>query len=455
MMRRNRWMAGWVPLVCAWMALPAGAQNQPHKTVLRNGLVLITKEVHTSHVLAVNVFVRGGASVEPAERAGLAELTQRMLLRGTTRRTAEQVVAPIQAVGGSLQARADYDYSQLQTLSSADAFDVAIDTLADVVRNPRFDPQELEKERKQVLDVLVRLDDEAGWLTQRSLSSMLYPSGPYSRALPGAPASVKQITRDDLVRFHKTYYTPENLIVVVVGNIDRAAAEERVARAFGDMPVSGRDAVKPVAPTPGPLAGTACPVAVKEREAEVAHLVVGFPVAGVTREEYPALLVMSTLLGSGMGSRLMREVRERQGLGYDLGSYYSQFAGPSYLAAFIKTDPVRMVFGMDGPYPSTEMVINKAKDAILEQFDWVKQHPVPDAELVRARNFAIGAFLIDHQRTLSQARYLGWFELMGLGFQYDDELPRAIEKVTREDLQALARKYFTRYALALVVPEPK
>ena len=435
-------------------ASPAVAQNQPHKTRLRNGVVVITKEVHSSDVLAITVLVRGGVSAEPDPLPGLANFTQRMLLRGTTSRTGEQVSGPIEAVGGTLQARADYDYSQLLLLGSADVLETGLDILADVVRNPRFDPAEMGKERSQILAAQNGLDGDPNWVIQRALSQSVYPSGPYRRSVPGTREAVKRITRDDLVGFHRKQYTPENLIVVVVGNIDRAAAEDKVQRAFGDMPASGHEWVTPRPAAQAP-AGGAADVVVKQRESELAHLAIGFPTAGVTREEYPAILVMNALMGGGMGSRLMREVRERQNLGYELGCYYTQFIGPSYLEAFIRTLPERPGFSLDGLYPTSEPILNKAKNAVLEQFDWVRQHPVPDAELERARRYTIGTFTYEHQRTLNQARYLGWFELVGLGYQFDDELPQLVEKVTREDVRALAQKYFTRYAVAVVMPEAK
>jgi predicted Zn-dependent peptidase len=101
------------------------------------------------------------------------------------------------------------------------------------------------------------------------------------------------------------------------------------------------------------------------------------------------------------------------------------------------------------------MVVEKEKTALLDQFEWLARNPIPEKEVSRARNFAIGAFTREHQRTLNQARYLGSFELAGLGCQYDDELPQAMAKVTADDLGRLARKYFTRYALALVMPRPE
>jgi len=231
------------------------------------------------------------------------------------------------------------------------------------------------------------------------------------------------------------------------------ASEEKVERVFGDMPATSQ---APVASAPSalrPLANHGSNVVVRERSTDLAHLLIGFPMGGVTREEYPAVLVLNSLLSGGMGSRLMREVRERNGLSYDPGTYYSEYIGSSYLGAYIRTEPVRLVFGLDGPYHTPEMMLNKVKDALLEQFDWVRQHPVTEAEIERARRYTIGSFIYDHQRTVSQARYLGWFELAGLGYHFDEELPKAVAKVTKEDLLALARKYFSRYAVALIVPQ--
>lgn len=435
-------------------AAPAAAQNRPYKTLLRNGITVITKEMHSSHVLAVNVFVRGGSSLDPAEKPGLANFTHRMLLRGTTqRRTPEQVAAPLENLGGTLQARADYDYNLLLTLCTADALDPTLSVLADVVRRPLFDAQEIEKERGQILGALGQLEEEPGWLVQRALAESVCPEGPYRNAVPGTAEAVRRITRDDLVGFHRRYYGPENLIIVIVGNIDRAAAEERVRHAFGDMPATGHP---PVALTraAAPSLSPSPRVVIRERRTDLAHLAVAFPVGAIQREEYPAVLVMNSLLGGGMGSRLAREVRGKQGLGYDLGTVYTSNAGASFLTAYIRTLPIQPLIGIGGPYGS-EMVIDKAKEALLDQFDWVREHPVDDKELVRARNYAIGTFIIDHQRTLSQARYLGWFELVGLGYQFDDELPQLVAKVTKDDLVKLARKRFQGgYALALVMPAP-
>lgn len=443
------------------VALPAAAQNQPHMTRLRNRLAVITKEVHSSNVVAITVFVRGGAAADPAGLPGLANFTQRMLLRGTTRRTAEQIREPVEAFGGTLTGRTDQDYSQLLLLSSAHTLETGLELLADVVRNPRFDPDEIEKERKEALDALARADNDPNWLLQQSVAQALYASGPYARPVAGTPEAVRRITRQDLVRFHQRHYVPENLIVVVVGNIDRAAAEEKVERYFGDMPASGQPPAPPPSATVRPPGEFASKVIIKERdlsrspdpgEQALAHLLAAFPVGPVTRQEYPALLVLNAILGGGMSSRLVREVRERRSLAYTVGTYYADYLAGGYLGAFLKTWPEREP--PDNPY-QREMVLNKAKDALIEQFDWVRDHPVPDAELERARRYAIGTFLYSHQRTLSQAHWLGWFELAGLGYRFDDELPDAIARVTKEDVQQVARKYLTHYALALVVPQPQ
>lgn len=447
-------VTGFLAVLAWWSAMPVSwAQNRPHLTRLRNRLTVITKEVHSSNVVAVSVFVRGGVSAEPADLPGLANFTHHMLLRGTTHRTAEEIMAPIEAIGGTLRARADHDYSMIYLLCAADALRTGLTVMSDVIRNPRFDPAEVEKQREQILSAFTRLDQDPRWVLQKEMGRLLYASGPYSRVVPGTPESVKRITREQLVSFHRQQYTPENLIVVVVGNIDRAAAEESVARAFGDMSFSMRPPAAPQPSTWRPLGDLGTNVAVRSQATDLAHLLIGFPMGAITREEYPAVLVLNSLLGGGMGSRLMREVRERQGLSYSPGTYLAEYCGPSYLAAYIPTEPVRLVFGLNGPYHTPEMMLNRVKDALLEQFDWVRQHPVSEAELQRARRYTIGTFIYDHQRTVNQARYLGWFELSGLGYQYDEELPKAIEKVTKEDILALARKYFTHYAIALIVPE--
>ncbi|HHX38813.1 MAG TPA: insulinase family protein, partial [Armatimonadetes bacterium] len=303
-----------------WSAMPASwAQNRPHLTRLRNRLTVITKEVHSSNVVAVSVFVRGGVSAEPADLPGLANFTHHMLLRGTTHRTAEEIMAPIEAIGGTLRARADHDYSMIYLLCAADALRTGLTVMSDVIRNPRFDPAEVEKQREQILSAFTRLDQDPRWVLQKEMGRLLYASGPYSRVVPGTPESVKRITREQLISFHRQQYTPENLIVVVVGNIDRAAAEESVARAFGDMSFSMRPPAAPQPSTWRPLGDLGTNVAVRSQATDLAHLLIGFPMDAITREEYPAVLVLNSLLGGGMGSRLMREVRERQGLSYSPG----------------------------------------------------------------------------------------------------------------------------------------
>ena len=177
---------------------------------------------------------------------------------------------------------------------------------------------------------------------------------------------MQRINRQSLVGFHRMYYTPENLVVVVVGNIDRATAEEKVERYFGDLPASGRPPVAPTTAVLRPLSDAQCTV-VKERDLSgaadpsdgaLAHLLVGFPVGPITREEYPVLLVLNSLMGGGMGSRLLQEVRERQGLAYHVGSYYAEYAGAGYLGAFVKTWPERAP--LDNPY-QREMMLERAK----------------------------------------------------------------------------------------------
>ncbi|MDH7569223.1 MAG: pitrilysin family protein [Armatimonadota bacterium] len=443
----RRWPGGLAAVLLALLLpLPAAAQSRPSRVVLRNGITVIIKEVHSSHVLAVNVFIRGGASLDPADLPGLANFTHQVMARGTIRRTGEQLSAPIEAVGGTLQARTEQEYSLFLSLSPADALDTVLDVLADLLLHPRFDAAEVEKERTELLQALAVLDEDPVWVVQRSLSERLYPMGPYGRAVPGSVDSVKRITRQQMIDFYRRHYGAENVVVVVVGNVDTEPTLRGVERAFAEARPSGRSAFRP---TPVPYTPPAVPVVVKERGTQLAHLAVGFPMAGISREEYPVAMVMNALLGGGMGCRLRQALRER----YDVGSFYAPYAGASYLGAYLRTPPIQLV-GPGGAF-GTEMVVEKEKTALLDQFEWLARNPIPEKEVSRARNFAIGAFTREHQRTLNQARYLGSFELAGLGCQYDDELPQAMAKVTADDLGRLARKYFTRYALALVMPRPE
>jgi zinc protease len=399
---------------------------------LSNGMLVIFKRVTTNNILAMDCLINIGSLYEDSDDNGITNFVQEVILKGTKHRSAVQIAREMESIGGLLGTNAAEDFAEVSTVTTTEDLDTALDIMSDVLLHPTFPPEEVEKERQLILAHINLQEDDKFAYTYKKFRETLYEGHTYANPVEGTPKTVTVLTRDALQEFHRRYWVPANMTLTVVGNFDEEELLGRLNVAFGKKPTSS--------PTKVISSKTFLPrykSKILKKKVEQSFIILGYLTVSVDSPDYPALKVASAILGEGMSSRLFQRLREAQGLAYNVGCAMPTRLRHSHIFAWIGTNPD---------------TTDAAREGLIKQFELLASEPVTDEELNRAKNYLIGKFLIDHQTNLRQAWYLGWFQLLGVGYDFDKRYPELIRQVTKDDVLRVARTYFTKPTVAVLTP---
>jgi len=420
----------------------------PVKTTLPNGLRIICKQEASTPLIAIDVFVRAGATQETAVNSGIGSFTAQALFDSTTSNTPESMTAAINALGGNVSAAWHPDWTQISALTVRDRYKDAISLLSDALENADFDPAAVEDTRRQILSALDNRDADQFQTAYGSLEHSLYAGTSYARPEGGTPDTISRLTRDDLLRYYNRYYVPDNLVVVVVGNIAPNDAEKVVAEDLSDFSRSGPPAMPVSDPLP-PLSVDLPAVHTYQPDLTQNCVVTGYRAAPMDSPDYFPLLVTNALLGGMKSGRLFTTLREQQGLAYDLGSLYDPHLAAAALAAYVFGAPTKTDSTTKKDIPTVGLI----KNGILAQVHSLQTTPPTPAELTRAQHFLIGSYALRHERLEDRASLLGAAELSAPdGYKLDTDYNTYINAVTAADVQRVAVKYFNHPVISTVEP---
>lgn len=386
-----------------------------------NGLKWIHCPVTHNRIMAVQLFIPGGLLDEPTDKAGLTALTTAAMLKGTATRSALRLAQDMEGLGAAFGVDAQPDYLSLGGQVTLDNWAAAFDLFEDVLLRPSFPPAEVEKEREALLNAIRTRHEQIFVVADERLRRELFGAHPYARAEEGEELSVRALTRDDLVAWHRARFRPGGAVLVTAGPVPPATLARRVARLVERWPGGGEAATAGALVAPLPSSKTA----VETPEFEQSYLMVGFPAPAVNDRRYPVMKLLNALLGGGMSSPLFREVREEGTLAYEVSSFY-----PSrrWGGAFV------VYAGMD---PKNLSLAEEKVRGVLRSFI---ETPPSAQDLIDAKNYIRGHYLMDHQTNARLAWYLGWWELLGMGHAYDFQYPRDVAGVSADEVHALARE---------------
>ncbi len=394
------------------------------RTVLPNGLTLLIVERHTLPVVKVSVGIKAGNICETAGMSGLANLTAGLLTSGTKTRTAHQISEEIEFVGGGVGASGGSDFVTASLSVLKKDIDIGFDLLADIIMNPSFPDDEVAKKKERIKGSLRSMEDEPGYLASRAFKQAVFgPEHPYGRQTSGTADSIDKIIINDIRTFHSQYYVPNNSTMAVVGDITTEEVKELIDKYFsgwkaGDVPALSLPEIKPL---------NESRLITIDRDLTQANIILGH--IGVKREDpdYYAISVMNYILGGGgFASRLMQNIREEKGLAYDVHSY---FAPAKYAGRF-----------QAGLQTKNESA-NTAVRAVLDEMKAIMNVPVSDIELADAKSFLTGSFPMKIETGSRIAGFLIAVEFYGLGAEYIDNYPDYINRVSKNDIMRVAKKY--------------
>jgi zinc protease len=395
----------------------------PLRLTLANGLAILAKETRTTPSVTMLVGVRAGTFFDPDGREGASALVARVLDRGTHTRTGADIADELDGRGASLSVAAGRHQITVSATCLAEDFEAIFALMADVVQRPAFDARDVMTRRADLLTSILQDEDDPAAVAVDSLMAHLYPRHPYGRRARGTAASVEQLTRVDLVDFHRRWFAPDSAILVVVGDVDAQEVVMAAAREF-----EAWNAVRAIDP---PLEAPQRPTRrdlvvvpmMNKAQADVAY---GFVGLRRSDPDYYAGWVMNNALGQyALGGRLGESIRERQGMAYYVYSTLdaSLAAGPLTVRAGVAAENVER----------TLESINRELHAVVDGGLTAK-------ELEESKRYLVGSIPRQLETNAAIAGFLLSTEFYGLGGDYDVRLPALLADVDRDHVNAVARR---------------
>ncbi len=406
------------------------------RTVLPNGLRVLTEAIPAMRSVSFGVWAGVGSRDESAKLGGVSHFLEHLLFKGTQRRSALDISAAIEAVGGETNAFTTKEYTCYYARVLDSDLPLAIDVICDLVTGSVLDPADVETERGVILEEIAMNDDEPGDEVHDLFMRAIYGDHPLGRLVSGTPETISAMTRRQIQGFYRRRYVPPSIVVSAAGNLDHAKVVRLVRKAFAGydtsaVPAAHRPAT-PVVPVRAPL------TTVKSKETEQAHVVFGCPGLARLDERRFALGVLNNVLGGGMSSRLFQEIREKRGLAYSVYSYTSQYADGGVFAVYAGCAPGKV-----------DEVLDLAR-ATLAEF---ATGGITTAELTRGKGMLKGSLVLDLEDTGSRMTRLGKGELLYDELLSVDQLLSRVDAVSADDVNAVAADLLTQpTSLAIIGP---
>jgi predicted Zn-dependent peptidase len=401
---------------------------------LPNGLVVLVRENRTAGVVAASLQVRAGSREERRDTAGVTNFVQRVMLRGTTRHSMVELAEAAEELGGSLEASGEVEYGEIRGEALARHWQALLGLIAEVALRPSFLPEEIERERRLLLNSLRTRADAPFQRALDVLVADLYGPHPYGWPSGGLSESLERLTRDDLRTHYQRMYRADRMVLAVSGAVPRDRVVQVANRLFGALPDGPASN-----PAPEVRATPRGERRVIERRAQQAQVLVGFLGPSLHEPDYAAVRVLGAILGSGMSGRLFVELREKRGLAYSLGMSIPFRTGPTSLVAYLGTAPSN---------------VEPAQAGILSEIERVRREPVTSQELARAKAYVLGSLTMDRRTNARHAWYLAFFEVIGAGWDFPDRYAQAIERVSVDDVRAVAERYLVQPTTVVLQPPP-
>jgi predicted Zn-dependent peptidase len=404
--------------------------NTVHKEVLANGLVVITEPMEYFHSVSVGIWLRTGSRREPAEWNGISHFIEHMVFKGTRRRSAEDIAREVDRVGGMLDAFTSKEMVCFNTRVLAEHLPKAFDVLADMVLEPRFADEDIAREKLVVLEEIRMTQDNPEDLVHELFTQNFWSPHSLGKPILGTPETVSAFTRDTLGDWFSRCYAPNNLVITAAGHLTHSQLVDLVAERFSKL-APLRDHLTETTPR------AASHITLRTKhELEQVHICIGVPAFPLTDQRRFAASILNNVLGGGMSSRLFQNIRERLGLAYAIFSELNSYRDAGMLSVYAGTS-----------LETTEQLI----ECVLEEFRQLKERPLDEEELRRAKDHLKGATLLALEGTGSRMNSLARYHIYFDRHFTAPELIAMLESVTSEEVQEIAREFFQPGLLAASV----
>ena len=404
------------------------------RVVLDNGIRLIVKENRAIPLVSIQASFLGGVRFEEESQNGINHFMAVMMTKGTQNQNALQIAKKVERMAGSLSGFSGYNSFGLTFTFLSQHFEEAFALFAEVIRQPSFDVEEIEKRRPSILTAIRQQEDNSGALVFSLFRKILYEKHPYRMDPLGSLDSIQRLTQEDLKEYYQRIAVPENMVLTFVGDVNAEEVVLAAKKAFGDL--RRRTFVAAVIPEEPPFHNIKRLEIHKSKEQ--AHFLLGFLGTTLQHEDRYAMEVLNAAL-SAQGGRLFRELRDKASLAYALSFMAHPNLDKGYIGVYMGTHPDKL---------------GTAIGKVLEELRRVKGEGLSEDEVERAKRYLVGNFEIGLQTNGAQANQISLDELYGLGFDHYQKYPQEIEKVSKDDVNRVVKKYFNLEAYAVAIIRP-
>jgi predicted Zn-dependent peptidase len=400
------------------------------RTVLPNGLIVLTERMDYLRSVAMGVWIKSGSRCEPAETNGISHFVEHMLFKGTGSRTAQHIAREMDSIGGNLDAFTGKETICFNVKSLADHVPIALDVLADLVLNPIFALSDIERERGVILEEIKIDEDNPDVLVQELFTQSFWKGHPLGWPILGTTETVARLGQQQLVAYHGDRFHGGNMVFSAAGNLDHDQFVEAVAGKFASL-AEGETLSEMPAPEP-----SARIILRNKKSLEQVQICLGVPAPPITDDNRYAVLMLNTVLGGGMSSRLFQTIREERGMAYSIYSDLNPYRDTGTLCVYAGTSAAKAL---------------QVVDLILAEFRNLKQTPLTEEELTRAKDQLKGNLLLGLESSTARMANLARQEMYFHQFFSVDDLIARIDEVNAEQVQAMAQRLFDPRLIAVAL----
>jgi len=402
------------------------------KTLLPNGVRIITEEIDHVRSAALGIWVGAGSRDEREGFEGISHFIEHMFFKGTEHRSARALAESLEAVGGQLNAFTTKEYTCYYAKVLDEDLDLAIDVLSDMFFSSLFDEKEIEKEKNVVIEEIKMYEDSPDELIHDVFSECVWNDHPLGKPILGTEESIRSLSRERIMQFLTEHYAPDNVVISVAGKIKHEDVVAKLSPHFGTFNRGGRRVLEE---TPKGLTIEHY----QKKDTEQMHILLGVPGLGQDDEDIYAMHIFNNILGGGLSSRLFQEIREQRGLAYSVYSYHSTYVDTGLFAVYAGTSP-----------KNTQEVIA----CILEELMEMKKKGISVEELVRTKAQIKGGLYLGLEAVSSRMSRLGKTELTYNRVLSPEEVVEKLEKVTQEDVLRVIGRLWQKENISIMTLGP-
>ena len=409
--------------------MPNDAQGV-HRDTLPNGLVVITEPMEHVRSVSAGIWLRSGSRREPAEVNGLSHFIEHMVFKGTRRRTAEDIAREVDSIGGMLDAFTSKEMVCFNTRVLDEHLPKAFDVLSDMLLEPKFAPEDIDRERSVILEEIRMTQDNPEDLVHELFTQNFWNPHALARPILGTPETVSAFDRPTLESWFRRWYAPNNVVITAAGRLEHARFVDLVSDRFGKLAPS-HEILSDSVPRPAPHITLR-----RKKELEQVHICIGVAALPMSDRRRFAVSVLNNVLGGGMSSRLFQNIRERQGLAYAIFSELNAYKDA----------------GMFSVYAGTSLdTAPKVVECVMRELRRLKDERLSPEELRRSKDHLKGSTLLALESTGQRMNSLARYHLYFNRHFTPEQLIAMLEGVTAEEVRELAREFFQTEGLAASV----